>query len=160
MKSLKFFICFLFLFIFIPKMTAQKDIVASGGNATSPSGKVSYSIGQVAYTVSTGTGGTLNQGVQQPFKIETLGNDDFPNITLLMTIYPNPTTSMLNLKINNFNFINLEYILTDMAGKQLQSQKITEIESQIQLENLPQSIYFLNISDNKKQLKTFKIIKN
>ncbi len=160
MKTTKILICLLFLVFFIPKLTAQKANVAAGGNATGAGGKVSYSIGQVVYTTSTGAGGTLTQGVQQPFEIVTLGTDDFPEITLTMSVSPNPTSSFVNLKVDNFSFENLEFYLTDITGKQLQTQKITTVETQIQMENLPQAIYLLNVFENNKTIKTFKIIKN
>jgi Secretion system C-terminal sorting domain len=159
MKTKRLLLLLLFGF-FIQNAIAQKDIVASGGNATGAGGKVSYSVGQVVYTTATGTGGRVTQGVQQPFEIVTLGNDDFPEITLTMAVYPNPTTSFVNLQIDNFNFENLQFYLSDMAGKQLQTQKVTTSETQIQMENLPQSIYFLNVTNNNKTIKTFKIIKN
>jgi Secretion system C-terminal sorting domain len=159
MHNMKILFYFFFAAISLQNAMAQSTIDASTGNASGSGGKASYSVGQVLYTTSTGTGGTSNQGIQQAFEIVTLGNDSFPEITLSMSVYPNPTTSIINLKVNDFNFENLQFILTDMAGKQLQFRKITEVETQIQMENLPQSIYFLNVSDGSKQLKTFKIIK-
>lgn len=160
MKTTKILICLLFLGFFIPKMTAQKANVVSGGNATGSGGTVSYSVGQVSYTSATGSGGTITQGIQQPFEIVTLGTDNFPEITLAMTVYPNPTSSFVNLKVDNYSFENLEFYLTDITGKQLQTQKITAAETQIQMENLPQAVYFLNVLDGNKSLKSFKIIKN
>jgi Secretion system C-terminal sorting domain len=159
MKTKKLLLLMLFGFL-IQNVQAQKDLVASGGNATGIGGKVSYSIGQVAYTTAIGSGGTVNQGVQQPFEIVTLGTDNFPEITLSMSVYPNPTTSLVNLKVDNFNYENLSFFLCDITGKQLQSQKITAGETQIQMEDFPQAVYFLNVSDGNKSLKTFKIIKN
>ena len=159
MKTKKLLLAVLFGF-FIQNIQAQKDVVVSGGNATGSGGTVSYSVGQVAYTNATGSGGTVTQGVQQPFEIVTLGTDNFPEITLSMTVYPNPTTSIVNLKVDNFNFENLQINLSDITGKLLQSQKISNQETQIQMESLPQAIYLLNVQDNNKTIKTFKIIKN
>ncbi|WP_395052011.1 T9SS type A sorting domain-containing protein [Flavobacterium sp.] len=159
MKTKKLLLAVIFGF-FIQNIQAQKDVVVSGGNATGSGGTVSYSVGQVAYTNATGSGGTVTQGVQQPFEIVTLGTDNFPEIILLMTVYPNPTTSIVNLKVDNFNFENLQINLSDITGKLLQSQKISNQETQIQMESLPQAIYFLNVLDNNKTIKTFKIIKN
>jgi Secretion system C-terminal sorting domain len=159
MKTNKFLFILLIGF-FIQNAKAQKSVVASGGKATGTGGKVSYSVGQVAYTTASGTGGTVTQGVQQPFEIVTLGTDNFPKITLSASVYPNPTTSMLNLKIDNFNFENLQFYLSDVTGKQLQTEKIREAETTIQMENLPQAVYFLNVMNNNKTIKTFKIIKN
>ena len=139
---------------------AQTANVTSGGNATGTGGTSSYSVGQVAYINATGTGGSVNQGVQQPIEIFTLGNDDFPEIQLSMSVYPNPTTSLINLNIQNYDIENLSYELFDLNGRQIQKQKINSIESPIQLENLASSIYMLQVLDSNKLLKTFKIIKN
>jgi Secretion system C-terminal sorting domain len=159
MKTKRLLLLLLFGF-FIQNALAQKSVVASGGNATGTGGKVSYSIGQVAYTTATGTGGKVTQGVQQPFEIVTLGTDNFPEITVTMAVYPNPTTSLVNLTVDNFDFEKLQFYLTDINGKQLQSRKIIDAETQIEMENLPQAVYFLNVLENNKTIKTFKIIKN
>jgi Secretion system C-terminal sorting domain len=154
-------IFFLFsIFFSLFSTSAQQANVASGGNTTGTGGSLSYSIGQVAYTNQVGTNGSVNQGVQQPFEIFTLGNDDFPEITLLMTVYPNPTTSFINLNIQNYSTENMYYQLFDITGKQIQSQKITTTETQIQMENVASAVYLLNVIEENRLLKTFKIIKN
>ena len=138
---------------------AQNAIVASGGNATGTGGSSSYSVGQVVYTNQVGSNGSTNQGVQQPIEIFTLGSDDFPEITLAMSVYPNPTTAFVNLSIAKYNSENITYQLFDLNGRVIQSNKILEKETQISLENVANAIYLLTVSDNNKSLKTFKIIK-
>jgi hypothetical protein len=142
------------------KMEAQQASVTSGGNATGATGSVSYSIGQVAYSNAIGTTGSVNQGVQQPFEIVTLGNDNFPEISLQMTVYPNPTNAFINLEIGDYSLDNLQYQLVDTNGKQIASQKIASKETAIDMQNLSSAIYLLTVMDNNKVLKTFKIIKN
>lgn len=160
MKITNLLICLSIFSLNLQQAQAQNANVTAGGIATGSGGKVSYSIGQVFDATQSGTGGSASQGVQQPFEILTLGKDNFPEIILSISVYPNPTTSILNLKINNSNFDNLQFKLTDVGGKEIQSSKITDIETQIQMENFPKAIYLLQVSDNKKPLKTFKIIKN
>ena len=77
-----------------------------------------------------------------------------------MTLYPNPTTTWVNLLIPGYNSENLNYQLLDMNGRIIQSQKIKQSETQIIMENLAATIYLLQVSDENKLLKTFKIIKN
>jgi hypothetical protein len=89
----------LFFGAFVSKTQAQQSTNSSGGNATGSGGKVSYSVGQIVYTSTAGSGGSASQGVQQPYEIFTLGIDDFSNINLTMIVYPNPTTTLVNLKI-------------------------------------------------------------
>ncbi len=157
MKTIFFF--FLILFS-VFKTTAQQATVTSGGNASGSDGSVSYSIGQVNYTFSTSVSGSLNQGVQQPFEIFTLGTDDFQNINLLITVYPNPTVNTIILKIDNSNLDTLNFQLFDINGKQILSQKISTVETLIDLQNLAAAIYLLKINDTYKTIKTFIIIKN
>lgn len=153
-------ITLLFIIFCLPKLLAQTAIVASGGNATGSGGSSSYTVGQVVYTNAVGTNGSINQGVQQPVEIFELGTNDFPEITLTMSVYPNPTTAIVNLSIPNYNSKNIQYQFFDLNGRSDQTNKILQKETQISLQNLSNAIYFLTVSDNNKLLKTFKIIKN
>ena len=147
----------------LTKINAQQTVVTAGGTSTGPGGLSSYSIGQVVYTASTGSGGSENQGIQQSFTILTVGIDNFPEIKLQMAVYPNPTTSFVNLKIDASTELNIEslsYQLSDLNGKRIYNQKITDSETAINLENLPAAIYFLTVINKNKAIKTFKIIKN
>lgn len=54
-------------------LLAQRGNVAAGGFSTDAGGSVSYSIGQVDYLSATGSGGSLNQGLQQPNGFHSLG---------------------------------------------------------------------------------------
>jgi Secretion system C-terminal sorting domain len=157
MKKLKLLLFLLFVFA---KSNAQQNVVVSGANATGSGGSASYSIGQIDYITATGTGGTATQGVQQPFEIVTLSGQEFTEISLQLMVYPNPTSSLVNLKIDNFNLENLSYQLIDLNGREILNKKITESETQIQLENNPSDIYLLNVNQENKTIKTFKIFKN
>lgn len=158
MKTKQLF--FLFSFLFFLKANAQQSLNAAGGDATGSNGKISYSIGQIDYVSATGSNGSVSQGVQQPFEIFTLGTDDFPNIILQAIVYPNPTSSNINLIIENYSIDNLHYNLYDIQGRSIANQKITQQGTNITMENLQSANYFLQVFDNNKTLKTFKIIKN
>lgn len=149
----------LFFFTFFLSAQAQQSVNVSGGNASGSNGNASYSVGQVVYATATGTNGSANQGVQQPFDISTLGTDDFPNISLAMSVYPNPTSASVSLKIDNFDLEHVSYVLADVQGKLISNGKITQTETPISLENTASGVYFLLISNNAKAMKTFKIIK-
>jgi opacity protein-like surface antigen len=159
MKKTKFMLIVFLLITCISEIQAQQAVVSTGGNATGSGGSASYSIGQIDYVTATGTGGTATQGVQQPFEIVTLSGQEFTEISLQMLVYPNPTSSFVNLKIDNFNLENLSYQLIDLNGREILNKKITESETQIQLENYPSAIYLLNVNQANKTIKTFKIIK-
>lgn len=154
-----FFILFITM-ISITSSYSQESIVIAGGNATGTGGSSSYSIGQVAYTTLPGSDGSISQGVQQPYEINTLGNDEFTGINLLMTAYPNPTVDVLNLVVVNDELDNLSYNLYDITGKMIsKNSKITASETSVSMHKLNQGIYFLAVNKNNKTIKTFKIIK-
>lgn len=158
-QKLSFITYLLFLSLSSNFLLAQEATTSSGGNATGSNGNVSYTIGQVVYTTNTGTTGSLAQGVQQPFEIQTvLGIDNF-NINLQMTVFPNPTTSWLQLVIKNYGFEKLNYQIFDINGKLVLQSKISTEATTISMENLSTNIYLLKVLENNKEVKTFKIIK-
>lgn len=153
------FIFLLFGFI-IPKVHSQNAALASGGESTGSGGKVSFSVGQIAYTNANGSNGSVNQGVQQPVEISTLGKDEFPAITIGMSVFPNPTPNNITLKILDMPNENLSYQIIDLSGKLILNDKISTPETFIKIENLNASTYLLSVVNNNRTIKTFKIIKN
>ncbi len=115
---------------------------------------------QIDYVLATGSTGSVSQGMQQPFEISTLSGNEFTQISLQMMVYPNPTTSYVNLKIENNDFQDLNFQLFDLAGKQILNQKITSSETKIDLDNLSKNVYLLQVMNQTGTIKTFKIIKN
>lgn len=47
---------------------AQQTAATSGGDATGTGGMVSWTLGQSAYEPTTGSGGSVYRGVQQPYE--------------------------------------------------------------------------------------------
>lgn len=150
----------LFCLLFTVEFTfAQAALTASGGEAVGDGGTLSYTIGQVDYIQASGSGGTASQGVQQPFTITALGNDDYPGIELKAVVFPNPTTNYINLIITNVVAEDLSYQLFDMNRRIISSHKITNQETIIPMERLASTTYLLYVLDQNSQLKVFKIIK-
>jgi len=135
-------------------------ISTAGGNATGTGGSASYSVGQLVYTTATGTTGSVAQGVQQPFEINVIsGIEDIYGIDLLKA-YPNPAVNTLTLKIENNELSTFSYQLFNINGSMIRSAKVTSTETSISMSDLIPSTYFLRILVNKKEVKSFKIIKN
>ncbi len=99
------------LFGFGFTIQAQNTIPASGGNASGGGGTVSYSVGQIVYTTNTSvSSGSVAQGVQQPFEISVItAIEQAEDITLVCSVYPNPASDFLTLKVENYD--NREFIL-------------------------------------------------
>ena len=158
LKSLFFSLC---LIVSGFTIQAQNAIPATGGNATGTGGKVSYTVGQMVYTTNTGTSGSIAQGVQQPYEISVItGIEEAKDINLIISVYPNPSIDILTLKVENYDYQNLSYILFDIKGILLENKKVTGNLTSISMEDRISGTYFLKVMDNKKEIKTFKIVKN
>jgi hypothetical protein len=161
MNNPKIKIIVLFFFSFgLLTANAQEAIITAGGDASSSDGTVAYSIGQIVYTTNIGSSGSVAQGVQQAFEISVL--EELPKIkgiSLVISAYPNPTTDFLNLKVERYEDRNLSYQLFDVNGKIIETKKLKSEQTSISMRNLAPATYFINIIQNNKKVKTFKIIK-
>ena len=163
MKEKLKLVTFAVLLIFgLSNLQAQEAIPATGGQANGSGGSTSYTVGQVVYTTNVGTNGnSVAQGVQQPYEISiVLGLPEAKGINLSVSAYPNPTSDYLTVKVENYETVNLQYMVFDINGKLLQTIKATGGETQIQTSKLVPAIYFVKVLNNKKEIKVFKIIKN
>jgi len=139
---------------------AQEAIPASGGNAKGSGGTVSYSFGQVYYISVEGVNGTVAQGVQQPFEISVVtgtAKADKPDPDY--AAYPNPAGGYVMLIVKNHNTENMTYQLYDNSGKSIKSKKMKSNETRNDLKNLKVAPYFLKVSLDGKEIRTFKIVK-
>lgn len=150
--------CFI---IGIMNIQAQHALVTLGASVSGSGGSVSYSIGQVVYNTCVGESCSIHQGVQQSIEISAgTGIEEAIGIYLEIVVYPNPTSDFIKLRVKNYPLDQLKFYLFDMSGKLIENKNITGEETLIQMKFLIPSIYFLKITDNKKEIKIFKIIKN
>ena len=161
MKKMKT-VALLLLVFGITTAQAQQAITATGGNASGSGGTIAYSVGQIVYTTYTGATGSVAQGVQQPYEISIVEVEDH-QISLNMQAYPNPTTDYLTLNVGASTSLSNEsmsYEIYNISGKLIESRKIISSTETISMANLPSATYFLKVSNNNNEVKTFKIIKN
>ncbi|HWY12742.1 MAG TPA: T9SS type A sorting domain-containing protein [Bacteroidia bacterium] len=139
---------------------SQKGQVAAGGDATGAGGSASYSIGQIDYIAPTGSGGNSNEGLQQPYElfvVSTSVNETENSVSV--NVFPNPVSHSVNIHIKNSSFQNYSYKITDVSGKLISENKITEQKSVIPVSEFNSGTYFITISEGTTQIKTYKLIK-
>ena len=144
----------------IATVQGQQTIPATGGNASGSGGSVSYTVGQILSSSISGANGSVVQGVQQPYEISVvtaLRNTE--DISLKCSVYPNPTAGLTKLVFESPDFENLRFRLYDINGILLQDEKVESRETEISLENLSPSVYFLKVLRNSSEVKVFKIVK-
>lgn len=155
----KFFISVTVCFLGVNMALAQESVNASGGDATGIGGTVSYSVGQVVYASNTASTGDVTQGVQHAYEVFSL---DVPEAVsnLSLTIFPNPTTSILNVKVGDYSGQKWTYQLYDIQGRQLSSGQIANEQTEIDIQNLSVNTYFIDVLNSENQrIKSYKIIK-
>ena len=149
-----------FLFSFsLNAQTSHQVLSATGGDASGSGGTVAYSVGQIVYTTNTGTTGSVAQGVEQAYEISSVGIKETA-LNISLSIFPNPTSDFLTIKVEVYNNEALSYHLIDEQGKSVLNEQITNQETQVAMSTLARGAYFINVLQANKKIQTFKIIKN
>jgi len=136
---------------------AQKNTVSSGGDATGSGGSASYSVGQIDYINSTGSNGSVNQGVQQPYEFFKVGLSEASLMNV--NLYPNPTNEFIILQLEDFTN-DISYTLYDGNGKLVAEGNIEADKTQIDMRNFARGQYHLSIKNATNDIQSIKIIKN
>lgn len=139
-------------------MKAQTAVLATGTTATGATGSVSYSVGQIAYSQK-GANLEITEGVQQPYEIITLAVDDTSVSEKNILLYPNPVRDYLKIDFGKENFQNSKYALFDSQGKMIKTGNLTQQKTELNMATLPSSVYLIQIFQDNKNIKVFKIIK-
>jgi hypothetical protein len=136
MKHKKTLTSIVFFILGLVGLHAQESTTAIGREATGSGGTVAFSVGQVVYTSNTNASGTVSQGVQQPYKIFTLGVKE-TELNISLKAFSNPTLDNLTLQINLYNNEKLLNKLYDIQGKLLNNGLIVTQQTKIEMTSLP-----------------------
>ena len=140
-------------------MKAQNAVLATGITATSATGSVSYSVGQIAYSTK-GANNVITEGVQQPYEIVTLAVSENGSAEKNISLYPNPVKDVLFVDFNQEKMSNSSYQLYDAQGKLIKKGNFNQKKNELDMSSLPVSFYIIRIFNDSEMVKTFKIIKN
>ena len=137
---------------------AQKGTVSAGGIGTGAGGSVTYTIGETNYITATGAG-QVTQGLQQPYEIFTIVATA-TELNVNVSLYPNPTTENVVIRVEGSSVEDLRYELYDIDGRLLAASKMESNETSILMRDLASATYFVKVLNNKNESKNFKINKN
>ncbi len=159
-QNIKFlFISYCLILVGLGSTFAQENTVTSGGMAFGTGGSVSYTIGQIDYMNATGTGGTITEGLQQPYEIMIISGIEETDVNLALAVYPNPTTDFVVLSVQNSTLQNMTYLLYDLQGKIIEKQKLNDSQTTISMVDLASGTYFIKVLRKNSEVKNFKVIK-
>ncbi|MDR0603683.1 MAG: T9SS type A sorting domain-containing protein, partial [Bacteroidales bacterium] len=74
-------------------------------------------------------------------------------------IYPNPVGDVIHVSIENNTLNNVEIYLFDIFGRLLDRQKITDKKTVINMSSFSAGVYFLQIKEDEKIIKSTKVVK-
>ena len=146
-------------FLSVGFVKAQQSANAAGGDATGSGGSVAYSVGQVVYTSNNSPSGTVSQGVQQAYEIYSVGIKE-TELNISLSVFPNPTSDYLTIKVQNYNNEALSYNFIDEQGKLVLNEQIRTQDTHVVMSTLARGAYFINVLQANKKIQSFKIIKN
>lgn len=153
---------FFLLLSFTHHITAQSGTISAGNIATGSGGSVDYTIGQVIYMHATGSTGSVNHGLQQPFVIQAVTGIKDHSIDLYYRLYPNPTSDFIVLNIDKEStYLNgSSYSIFNINGELVSSGEIEGKQTLIPMKELVSATYFIRTFLNDIEVKTFRVIKN
>ncbi|MDX2360851.1 MAG: T9SS type A sorting domain-containing protein [Crocinitomicaceae bacterium] len=82
-----------------------------------------------------------------------IGIDELQNN--LISIYPNPSTSMVNVNIDE-SYKGMKYFITDVTGKKIEQGRLHEISNSIDVSHLEPGIYSFHIQQKQFSIKILK----
>lgn len=160
MKILNTLVIGLMLCFSAQAQTLQPGLLsASGGSGASPSGSLSWSVGELAVSTFSSEGQQLTQGFYQ--------NDmaltpvfEVGRHSISMEVFPNPSTQQIFIERRGKELPEQRFILFNFLGQSQLSGNLTGEVTSIDLNTLPAQTYFLQIFGHAgRQLAVFKIQK-
>jgi hypothetical protein len=137
----------------------QTSINSSGGNTSTDNGSISYTLGQLTYQSASNLSGSFGQGVQQTYNISTLNLDE-QEFNFKLSVYPNPTQDNLYLSIENYHDEQFTYLVLDIEAKVIKEAKVQSKEYILEMQQLPNATYYVDVHHSGKKVQSFKIIKS
>jgi len=133
--------------LMLHSVNAQSNIVAGGGDATSSSGSVSYSIGQIDFQYSSSADYSVSEGVQQTYSFDTALSIDDIQYDFQLSIWPNPSADEMNIEYTTSYELPLSLTVTDVKGAVVASQSVTQGQYSFNVNTWAAGTYYVNLND-------------
>jgi hypothetical protein len=142
-------------FVMYGQTKTQQMIGSAGNSVSNGTAQLSWSVGEPITKTGSNGGIELAQGFH-PRTLSITSMDELGSSSI--SIYPNPTSDLLLVDLNEKNISKGSYTLTDIHGRVIQQEKIETAKFQVSFRELPAAAYLIQISIEDK-IRTYKIIK-
>jgi hypothetical protein len=147
------------LLIFISTESKSQSVIGStGGEGNVGNMNINYTVGEAATITITNDSTTLTQGFHQPTYVITAIAESF--LPGAVTVYPNPTKSILQIQFEGIDLTNLSISLHDSTGRGISKSIVGTSIWQTDLSQLTNGMYILTVTDtNNNKINSYKIFK-
>ena len=145
----------LILYLFTISFFSQEVVSTQGDSYSNASINIVFTIGEVV--IKRGTDGVfdLTQGFHQSHWNITALEDHNPSFNA--TIFPNPTTDILNIKTSMFEGVT--YSIYNAQGKLILRDKLYFEQTPVNVKQFTVGAYLLKLNAEEQKQKTYKLIK-
>jgi hypothetical protein len=148
----------LFFVISLSAQVKQEVIASAGGYSVATGVSLSWTLGETIIPTFTNGGFTLTHGFQQQLIITAI-EENLADV-VKVTIYPNPASDVINIKLESPLDGEVKIYLIDSQGKMLKTDFMEEtmLEKEINLQDIPAGIYYLKMIKGKLS-NVYKVVK-
>jgi hypothetical protein len=141
-------------------LKAQEDLGPAGRTDTSSGYSISWNLGETGVVTTTKNELIFTEGFEQPhFVISSIEKKSLVKVKL--SVFPNPTTRVLNIHRSSGNTETFSYELVSTDGKTLSKIQSHESQVSINVQGLPSATYFLLVTSSSQTFfEKFSIVKS
>jgi hypothetical protein len=143
---------------------APQSVNSSGAKMSQSNGSLSFTVGElVVLNLTDSEGNTLGGGFTAGATITTVGIQETDATVLDVSVFPNPTSDLVNIRINHSTIEQVVVFITDLQGKEVYNGIYAGISNTIGINTSEYApgTYLLSLKNNNNQvLGTYKIIKH
>ncbi len=143
---------------------APQSVNSGGSKMSQLNGSLSFTVGELVVLSQTDSqGNTLGGGFSAGATITTASIQETDAKVIDVNVFPNPTSDLVNIRINHSKLEQVVLYVSDLEGKELYYGKYAAISNTIGINTSAYApgIYILSLKNNSnKVLGTYKINKN
>jgi hypothetical protein len=143
---------------------APQSVNSGGAKMSQANGSLCFTVGELVVLSQTDSeGNTLGSGFTAAATITTVSIQETDAAVLDVNVFPNPTSDLVNIRINHSTLEQVLVSITDLQGKEVYRGKYAGISNTIGVNTTAYApgTYVLSLKNNtNKVLGTYKIIKH
>lgn len=143
---------------------APQSVNSGGTKMTQANGSLNFTVGElVVLNLTDSDGNTLGGGFTAGATLTTASIQETDATVLDVNVFPNPTSELVNIRINHSSMDQVIVTITDLQGKEVYNGLYAGISNIIGINTATYApgTYLLSLKNNNNQvLGTYKIIKN